>query len=276
MTNAHVAGDRIGRVVGIDAIVDGKTVRKNARVIEAMYSDRVIADWALLFIPEWQDLKPAYMTKTRPKIGQSLYTMGCPRCVWPPTNTDINIVDLSITNSVGWWNPPSISGQSGSAVWDDAKHYMQLILTWLWTRQGRPRGAGQMTSEIYKQQRAGKIVGAPRPTGLIELSNERDYPIDWNTEGLTDPNVPLQFYNRTTGIQDYPIWYEDQVTTPPPPPPGEDGEFDARAALIEEYRGQIEFYQNRLDALEPDETSEPDDDDSTANETDLVFGLPPL
>ena len=71
LTNAHVAGSRIGHVVKCTfPFKNNKQVR--ARVIMAGYSDRVMMDWAVLECDEQIDLPHIKLSIDAPK-GEHLY-----------------------------------------------------------------------------------------------------------------------------------------------------------------------------------------------------------
>jgi hypothetical protein len=201
LTNAHVAGTQIGRNVVFDAVVDGQRVRKDARVIQAAYSNRTQTDWAVLMCENWQAIEPVYLSKKVPT--GSHYTQGSPRCVWPQRNTDITTVDQSPNSPLWRWTPNAIGGQSGSGVWSDTDNLQYGLLTWSWGGYG----AGQMTAWIYKQARTMTTFGLPRVDGLVELPDESDE-TNVDRTGADDPVVGEGFFTET-GITDLPIWAED-------------------------------------------------------------------
>jgi len=205
LTNAHVAGTAIGRVVKVFVESTGDNIR--ARVIQAAYSDRTISDWAVLETTEpYQKIAPVYLSKKKP--SGSHYTKGFPRCQ-PHSGTDIRTVDFG-SNGVWFWEPDAIGGQSGSGVWSDIDNFQYGLLTWEWNNHG----AGQQTAEIYRQARTRSTAGYPRPPGLTELNDW-----DWTgieKEGLDDPIFENAFVSQTS-ITTLPIWAEDQVEPLPPP-----------------------------------------------------------
>ena len=211
LTNAHVAGTKIGRQVQVD--VESLDRRITATVVRAAYSDAVIADWALLKC-EHLDIEPVYLSK-KPPSGTSFYTKGFPRCQ-PMTSGDVNLHRI-ISNGVALWTPDAIGGQSGSGVFSDLDNFVKFLLTWSWSDGGRRYGAGQLTSEIYKQNRATQLSGFVKPDGLVEL-------VDYDMTGINmlavhdDPVVEDGLFGFIPrGIQDYPIWAEDHVEPPSPP-----------------------------------------------------------
>lgn len=228
LSNAHVAGNQVGRIVVVEHEQSGK--RFNGKVIRAAYSDRVIADWALIHIPGWQAVQPVKLSKLPPESGLSMYTKGFPRCK-PHNGTDIR-QHRTLSNGVQLWLPDAIGGQSGSGVWSDKTNLQMCLLTWSWTDGGRSYGAGQLTSEIWKQNRAGELRGYPMMPGLTELPG--DYDLDADERGYDDPVVEEGFNSipMPRGIQDFPIWAEDDDHGgDDPPPPDTDWKARGIAAL---------------------------------------------
>lgn len=273
LTNAHVAGTKIGRVVRVE--VESLGMRKlNAKVIRAAYSNQVSADWALLFVDGFQEISPVHLTKKLPPSGYSLYTRGFPRCQ-PHNGTDINQA-ATLNNGVLLWLPNSIGGQSGSGVWGDDDHLQYALLTWSMQRGGRWYGAGQLTGEIYRQNRAfintGALVGHPKMPGLVELPGDFEF-AGVDREGLSDPEVDEGIYSApietVDGIQDYPIWAEDQDPTPPPVDPGKPDQWRMRG---------IEFLRRQRDQLDTEiasweKASSDPVDPTTPGAMDDLFGL---
>ena len=212
LTNAHVAGTRIGRQVVVE-VESLNRKRFYGKVIRAAYTNNSSADWALLHVPELTEIKPVYLTRELPKQGESMYTKGFPRCQ-PHDGTDIE-QQVVLNNGVLLWSPNAIGGQSGSGVWGDNDHLQKALLTWSMNYRGRWWGAGQLTAEIYKQNRDFKLTGTFRaPIRLpdaeyVELPGINDF--DFNgidRSGLDDPEVKEGIFSEPMeqGIQDYPIW----------------------------------------------------------------------
>lgn len=215
MTNAHVAGSQVGRQVQVEIESLGMR-RLTGTVIRAAYSNQVIADWAVIFIPDFQEIEPVYLSKHPPASGESMYTKGFPRCR-AHNGTDIAQHQV-LSNGVLLWLPDAIGGQSGSGVWGDSDGLQKALLTWSWTSGRRQYGAGQLTSEIYRQNRDRQIRGFAMMPGLKPLN---DFDLDAvNRDGTDDPVLEEGFFSAPieAGIQDLPIWYEDQVTEPPVDP----------------------------------------------------------
>lgn len=166
LTNAHVAGSRLGHIVTVDVESTGSRIK--CRVIMAAYSDKYLADWAILkTTTKFSRVDPVRLNCERP--SGSHYTKGFPRCKPMPAG-DINMVKLSKNSSLAQWLPNSIGGQSGSGIFNDKTGYVEALLTWTWGGYG----AGQMTSVMYKQALGRTVKGPLRIRDLIEISNTDD------------------------------------------------------------------------------------------------------
>jgi hypothetical protein len=292
MTNAHVAGTSIGRVVQCD--IPAINGRKSFRVIRAAYSNQVVADWALLeSVDDWQAIDPVFMTQAAPNLRESFYTQGYPRCqAMQPGNITPN---RRLNSGVVLWKPNAIGGQSGSAIWNDDSHYMQMLLTWSYTIQGQRYGAGQPTDLIYRQNRAAietsDLIGPIKPPGLEELI---DYDLtDVDMDGVEDdPIVEEGFFDDRAGetgrvsdgvfntmlinatelgIQDFPIWAEDQDEPDDPDDPPTDDRVISLAELLHQKTHLVSLTVNNLvvdlkqwiDENKKPETGGGNDDDFT-------------
>ncbi len=232
LTNAHVAGTNIGRIVNVYVESTGDTIK--ARVIMAAYSSRTSTDWAILETVEtYTKIKPVKLSKKRPR--GSHYTKGFPRCQ-PHNGTDIRTVRLTI--SVWYWQPTAISGQSGSGVWSDDDHLCYGIVTW---RIGND-GAGQPTAQIYDQSRRKTTAAEPRVDGQIELDgDDYDFAGIEKPDDCDDPEVSDGFSEQVS-VSELPIWAEDD----PPTPPDDPGEKRfTRDDFIEFCRDAEEFFEGQ-------------------------------
>jgi hypothetical protein len=228
LTNAHVAGTRIGSTGTCLFSINGADRRVNARIIMAAYSDKTLADWAVLFLPQFQIVKETRLSKSRPT--GSHYTTGSPRCVWPLRHQDLRTTQISSNSALWRWQPNAIGGQSGSGVWSRADNLQYGLLTWSWGGDG----AGQMTSEIYRQAVQRTVAGEPRPEGLEELSERAE--------------VENGFFAEVS-IRDLPIWHDPTTVKPDPQLPNA-GDVISREMLIEFLREQSEFYGKWIKRLE--------------------------
>ena len=227
LTNAHVAGTKIGRIVNVEVESTGDKLK--GRVIMAAYSDKTVSDWAILeTVENYIKVEPVPLSKKRP--SGSHYTKGFPKCK-PHNGTDITTHSFG-TNGVWFWEPDSIGGQSGSGVWSDNDNFCYGLLTWLWNGHG----AGQQTAEIYRQAINQTNMGYPRPDGLIECDNDWDYDFTNLNRGDTDPIVENTFVSEMS-VRDLPIWAEDIVNPPDPDP---DPDNSIKTAQFIEYCRDIE------------------------------------
>ena len=288
LTNAHVAGTKIGRTVRVDIqpcstcpknkpiIANNSPIQKSARVILAGYSDRTQTDWAVLLIQSWSaidyGIRPVKLSKQKPSISKSYYTMGSPRCVWPLRNTDIVPVDMQPNMPLWRWLPNAIGGQSGSGVYSDDDDLQYGLLTWSWGGLG----AGQQTAEIYKQARDSTTAGLPRVPDLIPLPDYDDAETVDRT-GLDDPVVEEGLFAQS-GFRDLPIWHDPSDPKPEPEPdpePDPDTPCDPcpdpanmKDWMIEHFRRQEEFYMKERRSLEEDVPSAPKDPEAPDSEPD--------
>lgn len=229
ITNAHVAGNRIGREVKFDCVVNGQSKRLSARVVMAAYNDRTQTDWAVLFCEEDPGIEPVKLSIERPR--GSHYTHGSPRCVWPQVGTDITTVDMADNMPLWRWRPNSIGGQSGSGVWSDNDNLQYGLLTWSWGGYG----AGQMTAEIYRQALNQTTVGYPRIPGMIEVDLESHGD---SIDGLDEPTVSAGFFAESS-FTELPIWHKPGAP-PVAPPPTDPTELQK---LVAELFGELDDWQ---------------------------------
>jgi len=248
LTNAHVAGTTIGRVVTC-TFPFANNLKVNARVIMAGYSDRVMMDWAILEIDQDIPLPAVKLSIDAPE-GQH-YTMGYPRCEGPYSQ---RLTTQQIThNGVVWrWQPVSIGGQSGSAVHSYTNNLQRGLLTWSWGGDG----AGQTTRSIWFQYLNRAVVGVVKPEGLIELADNRADDLE---EG----------FFAEANITTLPIWaHLDDPTDPVDPPPGNDKAF--REAVLK----QAEQLQQQVGKLiELARSNGPTEEESRPISGGGTFGL---
>jgi hypothetical protein len=230
LTNAHVSGSRIGTTGTCLFSVNGADRRVQARIIMAAYSDKTLADWSILFLPQFQIAPQVKLSKNRPASNIPYYTTGSPRCVWPLRNVDLRVTHISNNSALFRLLPNAIGGQSGSGIWSRQDNLQYGLLTWSW---GGDTGA-QMTSEIYRQAVQRTVAGEPRPEGLEELSERAE--------------VENGFFAEVS-IRDLPIWH-DPTVVPPTVDPGKPCDVVNRELLIEFLREQSEFYGKWVKRLE--------------------------
>jgi len=228
LTNAHVAGTSIGRIVQVDVESTGDRIQ--ARVIMAAYSNKTSTDWAILETLEpYTKVEPVKLSKKRP-VG-SHYTKGFPRCQ-PFAGSDIQTVEL--TPQVWFWEPDAIGGQSGSGVWSDDDNLCYGLLTWQWNNHG----AGQPSAAIYIQAKNQTVAGAPRRDGLVELPDFDFQGVD--RSGVEDDPVVTEGFVQEADITTLPIWAEDDPV--PPVDPTDPSAKELRNLLIEYHREAAELH----------------------------------
>lgn len=163
LSNAHVWGTQLGKVVNIDCVVNGAQKRVQGRLIFAGYSSTRMVDFAIALVPNLKSKRYMPMVKTEP-VGQPFATTGGPRCVWPqvtkPFNDPRSYGDGLITGM-----PDAIGGQSGSSIYNAQGNQIALLT---WSINGRC--AGQKTSKLWQVATSRNVLLAdPRPEGLTEL-----------------------------------------------------------------------------------------------------------
>jgi len=171
VSNAHVWGTSIGKVVNIDIVSNGRTVRLSGRIVFAGYSNTRMVDFAIARFEGLSSKRYMPMLKTEPD-SPPYGTTGAPRCVWPqvtkPINDPRNYGQGLITGT-----PDAIGGQSGSAIFNSNGQQIALLT---WSINGRC--AGQKTSKLWQvASQRNVLLADPRPEGLVELcSNPESRP----------------------------------------------------------------------------------------------------
>lgn len=232
ITNAHVAGVTIGKIVQCE-FPFANNLKVSGRVIMAAYSDRVLMDWSVVEIDRDIPLPAVKLSIEVP--GKNLYTAGYPKCQGPKFQ---KLTTTQITHSGTVWRglPASIGGQSGSAIHSVDDHLQRVLLTWLWASEC----AGQTTRSIWFQYKNQAAVGFERPDGLIELNNRCD--------GLENG------FFAEASITDLPIW-DHTTPTPQPPTPPNDKEF--RDLVLEHAEALVALAKSKPSvgsgSTEPDE-----------------------
>lgn len=197
LTNAHVAGSRIGRQVNIDyQTAQGQQRTIQATIVAAAYSSQNLTDWAILTTTQLPAGWPVWKLSTRAPVDARHRTCGSPRCVWPQVCQDVTTV--SVNNRTGLWlkTPNAVGGMSGSSV-HSTRGITHGIVTWSWGG----RCASQTTAQIAKQIRDRNTDAEPRPVGIQEVTESRS------------PTEDGFFAQAAT---DFPIWDEDKPQEPKP------------------------------------------------------------
>lgn len=254
LTNAHVAGSRLGHTVVCEFPFLGRK-RFNARVVMAAYSDRIMMDWAVLEIDQVVDLPVVKLANKRPS-GEH-YTGGYPRCQGPYFQK-LTTRQITHSGTVWRWQPNSIGGQSGSGVHSLQDNLQYGLLTWSWGGDG----AGQTASSIWFQYANRAAVGFERPEGLIELADNR-------AEGLENG------FFQETNITTLPIWdHLDDGTEPDPDPPEGCKAFAAQvlkeAAELQTRAGKLAELARRYQSSASDDSTDSGDGE---DDNGTIFGL---
>ena len=224
LTNAHVAGTRIGRVINVDIDTgSGARQRVQARVVWAAYSDQRLIDAALLKIDAGVVTFPSYIPLSKKQPDSPPYaTRGHARCVWPSELKPFGSVEVDPNSPLIKGLPDAIGGQSGSSIYN-SRGVTIALLTWSWGG----KCAGQQTHWIWKVY--GKEVAFHdiplRPDGLREIADGPTMPCE---NGIfceaAEPRTPTEngiFALVDDTIGGAPIW--DDGDKPTPEPPGDDG-----------------------------------------------------
>lgn len=183
LTNAHVAGTRVGRAC--NCFFPDLQQTHQARIIMAAYSDRIMMDWAVLEADMVVDLPHTKLMNKQPSGVH--YTGGYPRCKGPYYQK-LRTQGFTYNGTVWKWQPNAIGGQSGSGVHSCDDNLLYGLLTWSWGGDG----AGQTVKSIWHQYVNRAAIGFPRPDGLVELSNR--------AEGLEEG------FFQQSNITTLPIW----------------------------------------------------------------------
>ena len=165
LSNAHVWGTQISKVVNVDIVQNGQRVRLQGRLVFAGYSSSRMVDFAIALVPGLTSKRYMPLLKTEPEAAP-YSTTGSPQCVWPqvtkPFNDPRNYGQGLITGS-----PDAIGGQSGSAIYNSRNEQIALLT---WSISGRC--AGQKTSKLWEVATQRNVnVADLRPEGLKELNN---------------------------------------------------------------------------------------------------------
>ncbi len=262
LTNAHVAGTRIGHtVICTFPFANNKNVR--GRVIMAGYSDRVMMDWAVLELEEKVDLPHVKLSIDVPSGGH--YTAGYPRCRGPYFQK-IQTRRITHNGTVWRWQPNSIGGQSGSGVHSVDDDLQRGLLTWSWGGDG----AGQTCRSIWFQYVNRAAVGFARPEGLIELADEDNRAQDLESGFFAETN-----------ITQLPIWAhldEDDGDDDDDDAPDCGPFADAVLKQVEELQAKVaklaelaRKYKSSGAINKPEDPPPEDDDDD--DDTGPLFGL---
>jgi len=201
VTNAHVAGTEVGRLVNVDFVSGGQKKTASGRVVWAAFSSTRLIDAAILEVPGLSAVSYLPMLKVRP-FDPPFATRGAPRCVWPLVLKGFSNPEISDSTPLLRGDPDAIGGQSGSSIFNSTGSMVGL-LTWSWGG----RCAGQQTRSLWAVVNEQSLLGVPgRPEGLLEVqSGERSV----TSDGI--------FSFVSTLPATLPIWVVPAAPVPPPP-----------------------------------------------------------
>jgi hypothetical protein len=218
LSNAHVWGTQLGKVVNIDAVVGGVQKRTQGRLVFAGYSSTRMVDFAIALCPNLKSERYMPLLRTEP-AGQPFETIGSPRCVWPqvrkPFNDPRNYGDGLVTGS-----PDAIGGQSGSAIYNAAGQQIALLT---WSINGRC--AGQKTSKLWQVATSRNVLLADvRPEGLTEMGEPCQEGVFGSVPFLQEVqsgNVRPVTENviaslASSSMEQMPIWFDASKPEPEP------------------------------------------------------------
>jgi hypothetical protein len=226
MSNWHVASG-IGREASCQFRIGSQDITRTGRIILGAYSNRVTADWCIIFIPDWQVIRPVWGSRARPAGDDRFYTTGSPSCVYPLRSQSQSRILSNNNQGFVTLSTPAVPGQSGSAMWSHKTNWQQLLITW---RTGSGNTGAQPLDYIWTQaqtaMQTGALIGGPMPDGVERLSG-------------SDEELEEGFFAEAS-IRALPIWAEDQSKPEPDPTPDPQDPPQPlpvpKAALVESYR----------------------------------------
>lgn len=245
VSNAHVWGTQVGKVVIVDCVAGGQRSRVNGRIVMAGYSDSRMVDFAIAFVAGLSSKRYMPMLKTEP--AEPPYgTTGAPQCVWPlvvkPFNDARNYGDGLITGS-----PNAIGGQSGSAIYNSQGHQIALLT---WSINGRC--AGQKTSKLWQVATSRNVqLADERPEGLIEVGEPCARPeVEVGIFGECAMFAEVQAGHRPptenviasvagSDMENLPIWFVPGTKPPVDPPIDPPGECPEGCMKLTDIEQQI-------------------------------------
>lgn len=189
VTNAHVVGTQVGRVVDVDLVENGMLRSTTGRIVWAAYSGQRLIDVAIVRAPELRSLVYRPMMRT-PSVGMTYETAGHGRCDRRASvKRFVNVLRRQESPLI-LGDPDAVGGQSGSAIYS-ADEGAVGVVTWSWGG----RCAGQQTHAVHRLGDVGGFLEAEvRPAGLTERGDGR-------TE--TEDGI---FTGVSVVLQDLPIW----------------------------------------------------------------------
>lgn len=189
VTNAHVVGTQVGRVVDVDLVENGILRSTTGRIIWAAYSGQRLIDVAIVRAPELRSLRYRPMMRV-PSVGTTYETAGHGRCDRRALIKPFRNVLRRKDSPLMLGDPDAVGGQSGSAIYSGDEGAVGVV-TWSWGG----RCAGQQTHAIHRLGDVGGFLEAEvRPAGLTEVADGRSE---------TEDGI---FSAVSVVLQDLPIW----------------------------------------------------------------------
>lgn len=168
VTNAHVVGTQVGRVVDVDLVENGVPRSTTGRIVWAAYSGQRLIDVAIVRAPELRSLRYRPMMRV-PSVGTTYETAGHGRCDRRSLVKPFRNVLRRKDSPLILGDPDAVGGQSGSAIYS-ADEGAVGVVTWSWGG----RCAGQQTHAIHRLGDVGGFLDAEiRPAGLTEVADGR-------------------------------------------------------------------------------------------------------
>lgn len=164
LTNAHVAGTRLGVSVAVDLVTSSPRTRVLGKTVFTGYSSTRMVDFAIVYVEGLSCRQYMPMLKTEPNQTGPYGTTGSPRCVWPLVVKEFNDA-RSYGDGLMTGTPNAIGGQSGSAIYNKFKQQVGLLT---WSINGRC--AAQKTYKLWQVANERDVQLADiRPDGLKEI-----------------------------------------------------------------------------------------------------------
>lgn len=126
LSNAHVTGTQIGRVVTLEHVTpNGDVSSVRGTIVAAGYRTGQSVDWSVIEAPltEWATIARPLAAPGTPH--ERLVTVGCPRCELPSSR---RLRLVSDRGPVARATPTAIGGQSGSGIFTDTSTIG--LITW--------------------------------------------------------------------------------------------------------------------------------------------------
>jgi hypothetical protein len=200
VSNAHVTGTSVGRVIGIDIVSDGKKKRVTGRIVWAAYSSARLADASIVEVNGLTSKVYEPMLRVAP-VGAPYSTLGSPRCVWPLVQKEFLRPDIRSDSPLMLGDPDAIGGQSGSGICNASRQMVGLV-TWSWGG----RCAGQQTRSLADIARTNSLLEvSDRPRGLVEVQAPGE-------RSVTEEGI---FSVAAVRILDLPIWVDSSPPVDP-------------------------------------------------------------